>query len=126
MGGNSVNIFRDVNEWLLEYVPDNNNNVIFILCLVIYLSLFLLKIRNVPEYPLNFWFMPDHLKTQEMCDKAVDKDPNLFKYVPDQSKTQEMCNKAVDKDSEMLMCVPDHLKTHEMCDKAVSENPANL
>ena len=64
-----------------------------------------------------------HLETQEMCDKAVDKDPNSFKYVPDQFKTQEMCNKTADKYPQLLRSIPDKFKTQEMCNKAVEEHP---
>ena len=53
--------------------------------------------------------VPDHLKTQKMCKKAVEKDANILEYVPDQHITQEMCIKA-------RYCpwlighVPDHFK----------------
>ena len=39
--------------------------------------------------------IPDHFKTQEMCNKAVHIEPNLLTYIPDCLKTQEMCNEAV-------------------------------
>ena len=32
-----------------------------------------------------------------MCDKAVDRNPWYLKYIPHHFKTQEMCEKAVDK-----------------------------
>ena len=35
-------------------------------------------------------FLPDHLKTKQMCKHAVKKILFLIKYVPDQYKTQEM------------------------------------
>ena len=35
----------------------------------------------------------------------------IFMYVSDCSKTQNMCDKAVEKDSKMLKFVPDYLKT---------------
>ena len=50
-----------------------------------------------------FTYIPDHLKTQYMCNDAVERDVWMFKYVPDRLKTQEMC---VD---------VDHLKTQYMC-----------
>ena len=40
----------------------------------------------------------DNFKTQEICDKEVEKVPWSLAEVPDQFKTQEMCNKAVEKD----------------------------
>ena len=69
---------------------------------------------------------PDHFKTQEMCDKAVGKDPRMMGHVPDHVKTQEMCNKAVEKDPLMMRHVPDHFKSQEMCDKAVEEDPCMM
>ena len=44
-------------------------------------------------------FVPDYLKTEEMCGKTVDKKPLSSKFVPDGDKTQEMCNKVVQKGS---------------------------
>ena len=51
--------------------------------------------------------IPDHLKTQEMHDKAVRIGPWSLRYVPDHLKTQEMCNVAVELDPYALICVPD-------------------
>ena len=42
-------------------------------------------------------FVPDDLKTQEMCNKAVSIDPWLLHDVPDSLKTQKMCNEALEK-----------------------------
>ena len=39
--------------------------------------------------------IPDHLKTQEMCDEAVSTEPLSLAYVPDRFKMQEMCNEVV-------------------------------
>ena len=46
--------------------------------------------------------MPDHLKTQGMCEKAVEEDPYQLDDFPDHLKTQEMCEKAVENESETL------------------------
>ena len=51
--------------------------------------------------------LSDNFKTQEMCNKAVEKDPCLLGEVPDHFKPQEMCNKAVEKDPCSLKYVPD-------------------
>ena len=40
----------------------------------------------------NHWhlfYVPDHFKTQEMCEKAVRKDSYSLQYVPDWSVTEE-------------------------------------
>ena len=63
--------------------------------------------------------IPDHLKTQEMCDKVVRIGPWALRYVPDHLKTQEMCNLAIKLDPCTLVCVPDQYKTQEMCNKVV-------
>ena len=33
----------------------------------------------------------DHLKTQEMCNEAMNIEPDSLAYVPDRLKIQEMC-----------------------------------
>ena len=42
--------------------------------------------------------IPDHFKTQDMCNKAVKENPCSLEHVPDHFKTQEICNKAVEED----------------------------
>ena len=44
----------------------------------------------------------------------------LLSYVPDHLKTQEMCEKAIKKRLQGLYYVPDHFKTNRMCEKAVT------
>ena len=43
--------------------------------------------------PCSLAYVPDHFKTQEMCNMAVRMEPLLLKYVADHLKTQEMCLK---------------------------------
>ena len=33
--------------------------------------------------PLSQWYVPDNLKTQEMCIRAVQTGPGLLQFVPD-------------------------------------------
>ena len=47
---------------------------------------------NVPAWIRE---IPDHVKTQEMCDEAVGIESYLLEIVPDRFKTEEMCNEAV-------------------------------
>ena len=94
--------------------------------------------------------IPDHLRTQEMCNEALHIDSYSLLYVPDQYetqqmsnelmhtrptffhlvsvhfKTQEMCIKAVEVDPWQLYNVPDHFKSQKMCDAAVSKDPYAL
>ena len=44
-------------------------------------------------------YVPDNLKTREMCEKAVEKGLWSLKDVPDNLKTREMCEKAVKKEA---------------------------
>ena len=39
--------------------------------------------------------IPDHLKTQEMCDEAARMERYSLEVVPDRFKTQDMCSEAV-------------------------------
>ena len=40
-------------------------------------------VRNLSSLRL----VPDHFKTQEMCEKAVENNPYMQEYVPDQCNT---------------------------------------
>ena len=108
-------------------------------------------IKTVEDEPETLKFIPDNLKTQEICEKAAEEAPwQLFcdQYktqkicdkaveagsfgpcssasVPDRFKTEEMCIKAVEAESWLMYYVSDHLKTQEMCDKAARDNPSYL
>ena len=71
-----------------------------------------------------FTSVPNHLKTQKMCSKAVRMETHSLEIVPYYFNTQEMCNKAVRIESYTLKHVPDHLETQQMCSKAVHIRPA--
>ena len=68
-------------------------------------------------------YIPVKLRTQEMCDRAIDKYPWCFRFVADKFKTQELCEKAVDKYPENFEYVPDRYITQEMCEKTFDEYP---
>ena len=74
----------------------------------------------------NLEFVPDHLKTQEMCNEAVHINPLLLTYVSDHFNTEEMCKEAVTNKAYTLRYVLDYLKTQEVCEKAVEEDPWEL
>ena len=62
------------------------------------------------------WDVPDHFKTQEMCNDVMRALPNAwFRRIPDRFKTQDMCKKALKKDPRMLKYVPDHFKAGLVC-----------
>ena len=58
---------------------------------------------NVPRWVRE---MPEHLKTQEMCNEAVRIEPNSLPYVTDQYKTEAMCSEAVRNKPYTLLFVP--------------------
>ena len=67
-----------------------------------------------------------HLKTREMSNETVRREPYTLWHVPDQFRAQEMCNDAVEEDPYALKFFPDPLKTQKMCDKAVKDDPYSL
>ena len=77
--------------------------------------------ETVYNNPWALRHVPDYLKTQKMCNRAVEKDPWLLERVPDCFKTPEMSIKGVEKDPWLLKDVPNHFKTQEMYDEAVRE-----
>ena len=76
--------------------------------------------------PYSLGFFPDHLKTQQVCNKVVHIRPYTLEYVPDHLKTKEMCNEAMDIIPTAFFFLPDHFKTLEMCIKAVEVDPWQL
>ena len=69
-------------------------------------------------------FIPDHLKTQEMCNKAMRTMPNVFQLIPFHFKTQGMCTKAIEANPLRLYHVHDDFKTQGLCNDAVEEKPS--
>ena len=80
---------------------------------------------NLLEFFLRLMIVvPDHTKTQESCNEAVEEDPSLLACAPDRLKSQEMCSKAVRNKPYTLRFIPDHLKTREMCNYIMHINLA--
>ena len=50
-----------------------------------------------------FEYVPDHLKTQDMCNNAVARSFWMLEYVPDRFKTQDMCIDAVKVNYEIVV-----------------------
>ena len=70
--------------------------------------------------------IPDHLRTPEVLNETVSNNPFGLNHVPDCLKTQTMCDYAIEKCLWVLKDVPDHLKTEKMCDKVVWGDPFSL
>ena len=65
---------------------------------------------------MELGYVPDHLKTQAMCEKAFENDSYTLKYVPDHLKTQEVCNKTLHERLWLLEYVPDWFVTQKQID----------
>ena len=75
--------------------------------------------KAISTYPSTIKFDPEFYKTQEMCNKAVNR-CFLFDSIPDRHKTQVMCGRFVSEDPFVIVYCPDHLyETQKKCDKAV-------
>ena len=62
---------------------------------------------------MAYWIneVPDHLKTQEICNGVVSIYPCLLEHIPDHLKTQEICDKAFWEDTFSLQYIPDWFVT---------------
>ena len=78
--------------------------------------------KAVEENPYQLGDFPDHLKNTKISIKAFDDEPEALKYVPDHHKTEKMCKEAVRRESRSLYDVPDYFKTPKMCDQAVASS----
>ena len=89
-----------------------------------------LKTKNmckhaVTKLPLVITYLADQYKTR-MCDKAVLENGGMLKTVPDCYKNKKIRNKAVDNYARALEFVPDCYKTQKMCNKAVNTSPSAI
>ena len=66
-------------------------------------------------------FIPEELKTQELCESAVQKDGWSLYYVPKEYKTPELCKIAIQEEGHSLNCIPKELITFELCELAVQK-----
>ena len=68
--------------------------------------------------------IPEHLKTKEMCSKAVHIKRSSLHYCPDQYKTQKLYNRKVRNNSYTLVYVRNHLKNQKMFNEVRDIRPA--
>ena len=66
-------------------------------------------------------FIPDHLKSPELCLIAVTQNSKNLKFVPEDMRTYELCEIAVKNEGWALEFVPKEFKTKELCEIAVKE-----
>jgi hypothetical protein len=60
--------------------------------------------------------------TEKEAFELVRKDGFALKYVPDELRTLEMCLEAVGQCGWALQYAPDEMRTREVCEKAVGQN----
>jgi hypothetical protein len=73
---------------------------------------------------INLWnlmFVPEALKTPELCKIVVENYGRALDYVPEALKTPELCKIAVEQHGWALEYVPEALKTPELCRIAVEQ-----
>ena len=73
----------------------------------------LLLERCLPPMSSGLFFIPDNIKTQKMCERAIEDEPRSLALVPNHLKTQGMCIKAVEACPWLLKYVPDWILTQE-------------
>ena len=71
-------------------------------------------------------YVPDYLKTQEMCEDVIHVRPEEFFLIPDCFKTQEMCERAVEDDPSSLQYFPDWFGTQEQIGLGYDDDEDNL
>jgi hypothetical protein len=84
-------------------------------------------LEAVQEHGLMLEFVPEELRTYEICLAAVQAHPHrsgcLLRFVPEELRTYEICLAAVQKDGFSLQFVPEKLRTYEICLAAVQAHP---
>ena len=58
-----------------------------------------------------------------MCKRAIEKEPETLEYVPDHLKTQETCERKVEE--EPYTVVPDYFKMKKICGGVVKNTHAH-
>jgi len=71
-------------------------------------------------------FVPDNLKTEEMCLLAVQEAGYVLEFVPEDLKTEEICLAAVQLSSSALEYVPGHMQTEEILLAVVQDDGCSL
>ena len=69
-----------------------------------------INIGTIMKKPEMLKFVPDDLKTKQMCKHAVKKLPYLLRHIPDQYMTKQMYDSAILENGGTLKSVPDCYK----------------
>ena len=110
----------------IQFIEEMSKGVIELTCIgMVNILKYILGVQGMDEEvhirSFPFLLIPDEVRMQKMCNKAMRENPAAFFFVPDRFKTQEMCEKVVERSPWHLKHVPDHLKTQEMWKKVVDQ-----
>lgn len=75
-----------------------------------------------------FDYIPEHLRTDQIYKLAVETNETALKWVPEKKRSYEMCLSAVERDGYQLEFVPERMKTKQICQTALDncEKPVNI
>ena len=76
-------------------------------------------LEEIYENGFALKYVPEELKTPELCELAVTSNGWALQYVPDELITPRLCYVAIKNDGTTLELVPEELRTFELCDKAI-------
>ena len=81
---------------------------------------YLTKVKDSGGWVLEF--VPEHLKSPELCNIAVNDGNWVLGFVPEELRTKKLCEIAVEKNGWQLQHVPEEFKTIELCEVAVTNS----
>jgi hypothetical protein len=73
---------------------------------------------------LNLRFVPEHMKSQNLCETAMKQSVHAQRSVPERFRTPEMYLHCVKADGMALEHVPENCRTPEVCFQAVLSSPS--
>lgn len=91
-------------------------------------KLCLKAIQETGAFGEVFDYIPEHLRTKKIYKLAVETNEKALKWVPEKKRSYQMCLSAVERDGYQLQFVPDRKKTKQICQIALDncEKPANI
>ena len=80
----------------------------------------------VEKCGLPLQFVPESLRSAEICRAAVEKHGWALQCVPDSLRSAEICRAAIEEDGRAIQFVPESLRSAEICLWAVQQNAEQL
>ena len=80
----------------------------------------------VQQYGLALYYVPEKFITPQLCETAIKQNGMSIEWIPEKLITKELCELAVKKDGMTLEFVPEELRTEELCKLAVKQNGWSL